>query len=246
MTMSGFRTAPREGHLVRAKRIVGFLAKLPDAGIRYRTNRPDMSQFPETHYDWDHTVYEGAEELLADNFPRPLGKVTDTVTWVDANLYHDFLTGRSVTGIIHALNQTPHEWYSRKQNTSETSTYGSEFCAARTATEQIIAMRTNLRYMGIPVGKSYMFGDNKSVVESASIPHSKLNKRHTALSFHRVRESIAAGILRFFHVPGAENPSDVLSKHWGFYQVWPVLKPLLFWRGNTADANNTSDDDGNN
>jgi hypothetical protein len=96
-------------------------------------------------------------------------------------------------------------------------------------------IRTNLRYMGIPVGHSYMFGDNKSVVDSSAIPHSKLNKRHTALSFHRVREAIAAKILMFYHVPGPENPADVLSKHWSFANVWKVLKPVLFWMGNTAD-----------
>ena len=60
------------------------------------------------------------------------------MTWVDANLYHDFLTGRSVTGVIHLVNQTMIDFYSKKQNTVETSTYGSEFVAARTATEQII------------------------------------------------------------------------------------------------------------
>ena len=37
-----------------------------------------------------------------------------------------------------------------------------------------------------------MFGDNESVVNSAAQPHAKLHKRHTALSFHRVRDAIAA------------------------------------------------------
>jgi hypothetical protein len=43
-------------------------------------------------------------------------------------------------------------------------------------------LRTTLRYMGVPVGQSYMLGDNESVVNSAMIPTSRLNKRHTALS----------------------------------------------------------------
>ena len=47
-------------------------------------------------------------------------------------------TGRAVTGIAHAANQTIIDFYSKKQNTVETSTYGSEFVAARTATDQII------------------------------------------------------------------------------------------------------------
>ena len=39
-----------------------------------------------------------------------------------------------------------------------------------------------------------MFGDNQSVITSSTIPHSRLSKRHNALSYHRVREAIVAKI----------------------------------------------------
>jgi hypothetical protein len=81
-----------------------------------------------------------------------------------------------------------------------------------------------------------MFGDNKTVVESSIRPHAKLHKRHMALSFHRVLEaSIAAKIIGFYHVDGVLNPADILSKHWGYQQVWKLLRPLLFWPGDTLD-----------
>jgi hypothetical protein len=38
MTMSSFRTAPRQGHLTRLKRIYGYLKKFSSAAIRIRTN----------------------------------------------------------------------------------------------------------------------------------------------------------------------------------------------------------------
>ena len=108
------------------------------------------------------------------------------------------LTGRSVTGILHLINGTPFDWYTKKQSTVETATYGSEFTATRIAIDQVIECRTMLRYLGVPmIGKTYMFGDNKSVVDSSSYHQSKLHKRHTALSFHRVREAIAAKIVLF-------------------------------------------------
>jgi hypothetical protein len=31
------------------------------------------------------------------------------------------------------------------------------------------------------------------------------------------------------------NPADILSKHWGYSQIWYQLKALLFWKGNTGD-----------
>ena len=153
---------------------------------------------------------------------------------------HDICTGRSVTGILHLINKTPVDWYSKKQATVETATYGSEFVAARICVEQIINLRTTLRYLGVPIrAKSYMFGDNKSVVDSSMQIHAKLHKRHTMLSFHRVREAIASGMLGFYFIPGTINPADILSKHWGYAQVWTQLRALLFWKGNTEHINTT-------
>jgi hypothetical protein len=123
----------------------------------------------------------------------------------------------------------------------ETATYGSEFVAARICVEQIIELRNILRYLGVPIRqKSYMFGDNQSVVNSSMQVHAKLHKRHTILSFHRVREAVAAGIVHFHFIPGQYNPADILSKHWGYSQVWTRLKTLMFWHGDTADIEETA------
>jgi hypothetical protein len=128
------------------------------------------------------------------------------------------------------------DWYSKRQATVETATFGSEFTAARIAVDQIIDLRTTLRYLGVPVNnKSFMFGDNQAVVTNSSIPHSSLNKRHNALAYHRVREMIAAKILGYYWIDGKKNPADIVSKHWSYPQVWHLLKPLLFYSGDTKD-----------
>ena len=51
MTMSGFRVAPRQGHLDRLRRIYGYLAKFRNAKIRISTAKPDWSDIPEPDYD---------------------------------------------------------------------------------------------------------------------------------------------------------------------------------------------------
>ena len=220
----------------RVKRIHGYLSKMRHGIIRIRTELPDYSVIPEKMYDWDYTCYEGAEELIPDDMPRPLGKEVQTTTFVDANLYHDLISGRSVTGVLHLLNKTPIDWFSKLQSTVETATFGSEYVAARTATEQIIDLRNTLRYLGVPIrGTSMMFGDNESVVNTASVPHARLLKRHVALSYHKVREAVAAGIMRFHHVRGKLNPADILSKHWDYSSIWQLLKPLMFWQGDTKE-----------
>ena len=165
-----------------------------------------------------------------------MGKRVVLTTYVDANLYHDVVTGRAVTALLHFINQTPFDWYSKRQATVESATFGSEFVAARTGIDHIVDIRTSLRYLGVPIkGKTYMFGDNKSVVKNASVPHSELKKRHMALSYHKTREAIASGMVAFYHIPGKLNPADILSKHWGFVDVWPLLKAVLFWSGETEN-----------
>ena len=43
---------------------------------------------------------------------------------LDANLNHCLATGKSLTGCLHFFNKTPVDWYSKKQATVETATYG--------------------------------------------------------------------------------------------------------------------------
>ena len=152
---------------------------------------------------------------------------------------HCLLTGRSVTGILSFINKTPVDWFSKKQATVETATYGSEFVAARTAVERLIDLRITLRYLGVPIrDMDYLFGDNEIVVNSLTISFSKLHKRHTALSFYKVREAIASNMLSFHHITGVINPADILSKHWGYIQIWALLRTILFLEGDTADLLN--------
>ena len=74
-----------------------------------------------------------------------------TTTYVDANLHHDQVTGKAVTACLHIVNATPSHWCTKRQATVETATYGSEFVAARIATDQIIDLRYTLMYLGVPV-----------------------------------------------------------------------------------------------
>ena len=95
-------------------------------------------------------------------FQNPQCKPITTTTTVYANLNHCLATGRSVTGCLHFVNHTPIDSYSKRQATVETTTYGSEFVASKTATDQIIDLSHTLGYLGAPIKrKSYLFRDNR-------------------------------------------------------------------------------------
>ena len=147
----------------------------------------------------------------------------------DADHAHDMLTRRSVTGILLLMNNTPVKWMSKRQKTVETSTYGSELVAAKHATELIVEYRYALRMMGVPLdGPALLLGDNNSVVLNCTMPSSVLKKKHNACSYHMVRESIAAGILRFAHIISEENYADILTKALPSSSFHSLVKPLLF------------------
>jgi hypothetical protein len=97
------------------------------------------------------TVYGNVREEVPSDAPPPLGRFVTTSHYVDANLMHDMMRGKSVTGCIHFFNQTLIDAFTKKQATVETATYGSELVTAQTCTEQIIELRTLLRYLGVPL-----------------------------------------------------------------------------------------------
>ena len=217
----------------RLKRIYSYAIRTKDYAIRFRTGQPDYSFLPDQDFDWTYSVYGHVHEILPDDIPDPLGEAATTTTTMDANLNHCLATGKSLTGYLHFVKITPVDWYSKKQATVEIATYGSEFVAAKTVTERIMVIRQTLRYLGAPITtKSYVFGDNRSVVTSATLPHSTLTKMHNIIAFHRVREAIAAKLMAFYWIQSAYNLSDMLSKHWDHPTVYPMILKRLITRGN--------------
>ena len=111
------------------------------------------------------------------------------------------------------VNRAPILWYSKRQNTVETSTFGSEFVAARIAVEMVEGLRYKLRMMGVQVDRpTNVFRDNAAVVMNTTKPESTLKKKHNAIAYHRVREAQAAGVIRIAKEDGETNMADVLTK----------------------------------
>ena len=65
--------------------------------------------------------------------PEPRGRPLRHTIFVDADHAGIVVKRRSQTGIVQFLNGAPIDWYSKKKNSVEGSTFGSEFNALRTA-----------------------------------------------------------------------------------------------------------------
>ena len=149
--MSRLRYAPRKGHLERLQRVYGYVLKTKHYSSRNRTEEPDYTYLPDMKHDWSYTVYGNILEIIPHGCPKQLGKSVTTTTTLDANLLHCMATGASLTACLHFCNQAPTDWYSKKQATVETATYGSEIVASKTATEQIMHIKYTPRYLGEPI-----------------------------------------------------------------------------------------------
>jgi hypothetical protein len=157
--------------------------------------------------------YAYAEEEIDPRFPRPMGEELDVSVLFDSDHAHDKVTGRSISGVIVMVGSTPIIWRSKHQGAVQTSTYRAEFSAMRLATEETITIRYMLRSLGIRVSHpSKLSGDNAGVISNTTTPDATLKKKHIALSFHSVRESVSAGIISPHHISGENNIADLLTK----------------------------------
>ena len=214
-TFSRFGMQPREGHLKGIIRVFGYLKKNSKAKNFIDPNYPNHANYPTPEFDnWQEFYPDTAEPIPNPNeIPNTKGSTVRITVFKDADHAHDILTRRSVTGILLMVNNTPVKWISKRQKTVETSTYGSELVAAKQAVELILEYRYKLRMMGVKIDESaLLLGDNKSVILNTTMPSSLLKKKHCAVSYHKVREMIAAKVLRFASIESVNNYTDVLTK----------------------------------
>ena len=145
--------------------------------------------------------------------PEPRGHGFIMRAKVDADHASDTVSRRSRTGLLIYLNCALIYWWSKKQTSVESSSFGSEFVAMKQCCEYIRGLRYKLRMMGIPVeGLTYIYGDNQSVLANTTIPDSTLKKKSQSIAYHYVREGVARDEWRTSYVNTHENEADLLTK----------------------------------
>ena len=238
-SLNRFGAAPREGHLQLAVRCFGYIKQTPNKVIAI-----DSRPLPiERHApDFDKLIpdflqdYPDAKEEIAAHFPRSFGPVMETTILVDSDHAHDQATRKSLTGLLAYVGSTPVLWLSKRQGSIASSTYSAEFSALRTAAEEAISLRYMLRCLGLNVPTdgscpTRVFGDNLAVIQSSQNPAADLSKKHVAISFHTVREAVAARIIEPYWLKGKYNISDILTKQLPKSE-FVIHCDYLFWRPN--------------
>jgi hypothetical protein len=227
--LARFSAAPREGHMVAVLRVFAYAKKHIESKLVFDPLMKDFSDIMWPENDWKQFYPEADEEVLPGNMPEPRGNSVQINMFCDAAHATCLSTRRSTTGIIIFINGSPVSWYSKRQNTIETSTFGSEFVALRIALEMNDALRYKLRMMGIPInGPSNCFCDNESVWKNSTMPQSTLSKKHNSVAYHKCRECVAKGAVRIAFEKGADNLSDCLTKFLAAPSFKSCIQCILF------------------
>ena len=210
--MSTHMAMPREGHLQQLYRMFGYLKLYPKRKLAFDFQHPVISEKIFKEYDW-YDFYRDATEAIPRDMPNPRGNPMSTHCFVDASHGSDRATRRSQTGILLFCNKAPVIWHSKRQNTVEASTFGSEFQAMKNAVELTESLRYKLRMFGVPIDNATnVFCDNEAVYKNTTMPESTLKKKHHSIAYHRCREAVAAGTVRIAKEGTSTNLSDLFTK----------------------------------
>ena len=218
--LSQYLAQPRVGHLAQACNIFRYLKKV-NSGYVVMDPTPwevdwvgEQGEIhPRERAIYMKELYPDAIDNLPHDMPEALGEGLNISCFVDADHAGNKLTRRSHTGIIIFLNSAPIIWYSKRQNTVESSTFGSELIALKQAVDMIEGLIYKLRMFGIPInGEARIFCDNQAAVKSGANSDTRLQKKHNSIAFHRVRETVAAGWILIYHEDSQSNLADLLTK----------------------------------
>ena len=105
--MSSFIYAPLQGHMDLVNSIYVYLDKISNACIQVQTEYPDYYALPYQKFYWEYSLHVKLKELLPDDTLTNMVNYVSLTHYVDYDLFHDQLTGHSITGILHLVNKTP-------------------------------------------------------------------------------------------------------------------------------------------
>jgi hypothetical protein len=152
----------------------------------------DESIFPTTDRS---DLYRDTQKELPPNMLQDRGRAVKISYFVDANHAGNMVTRCSHSGILIYVQNAPIILLSKRQNTVESASFGSEFIALRIAKDLVVALRYKLCMFGVELkGPADVFCNNQAVVKNASLPESVLAKKHNAINYHAVCEAVAADI----------------------------------------------------
>ncbi|XP_033138570.1 uncharacterized protein LOC103844422 isoform X1 [Brassica rapa] len=149
-------------------------------------------------------------------FENEKTRTTRLVGYSDSSHNVDQDDGKSTTGHVFYLGDSPITWCSSKQETVALSSCEAEFMAGTEAARQAIWLQDLLGQISENLCKKTVIRiDNQSAIALTRNPVFHGQSKHIHTRYHFIRECVEKGLLEVEHVPGNEQKADILTKALG-------------------------------
>jgi hypothetical protein len=132
---------------------------------------------------------------------------------------------KSVSGYIVECANGPLTWSSKQQVVVALSSCEAEYLACSHCARQVLWLRSLFEELGFPQSHpTLVYCDNQGTVACTHDPQAHSRMKHIDIRSHFIRDCVNCRLVDVHHIPGVENPADLLTKplHRVIHQKWLV------------------------
>ncbi|CAM9876073.1 unnamed protein product, partial [Heterosigma akashiwo] len=142
-----------------------------------------------------------------------IGGGTILRAYCDADFVNDRLDGKSVTGYIIFLGDSPIVWTSRLQKSVSTSTTEAEYLALGECTKDVMWLRYLLSELGAKqILPTDINEDNQACISWATEITVTRKNRHLHVNYHFAREKVQSNEIKVRYIETKEQIADLFTK----------------------------------
>jgi len=137
------------------------------------------------------------------------------VAYSDSDWGQDHEHRKSTTGYFTMLAQGNTFWLSRKQKSVALSSTEAEYMVLSDCSHQLVWTSNLLSEIGFDILVPHLYGDNLGSLFWSTNPVQEKRSKHIDIRYHYVRDAIVDDKIKPYHIDGARNPADILTKNLG-------------------------------
>ncbi len=218
------------------RRAVGqlmYLANVTRPDVSFTVNRLASNMQAPNEGDWERVkrvlkYLRGTKDMsIIYNKQHGRAKPMELKTYAVASFAADKRKGRSITGYVIHLENSPIYWASRLQKTVADSPNTAEYIALYEASVATVSIKNLINEMGSTTTIPSIYEDNDGARRLAMAGMGQKKARHLMTKHHYVQELCQEGEIKIERIPTSEQPADLLTKGSHTIAIFNYLRDKL-------------------
>ena len=143
-------------------------------------------------------------------YPKESGQ--KLVGYSDADFAGSMLDKKSTSGTCQFLGARLISWFSKKQNSIETSTTEAEYIAAGCCASQILWIQQQLKDYEVNAERTPILCDNTSAIAITQNPKFHARTKHIDVRHHFIRDHVEKGHIEVLKIGTEDQLADIITK----------------------------------